>query len=184
MCRNWLQQPSKTNPGLGRELQHKRQQGWKAMMATSAFSWWLSGNPHSTPTPPLSSTINKCTLQQLKFPLGGASSWLGMFYFWAVWSGPLINVVHTPYGATVSCSPHPSQMPNTSGQHKVWGFFSPLFPNSHPQLLWGLEYAINMTKSWHAKWGGQSEPFLDFFVVVAFFVFFKGHIHCIWRLPG
>ena len=110
--------------------------------------------------PPLGQLPSTCADSVIRvFPGWGLFS-SGVVHFWAVLPRPLPSMVHKPCGVTVRGSSHPSKMPNTSGQLKAWGIFS-IFPNSQPQLLWNLEYGINMTEPWYAKCGRTTWAILD-----------------------
>ena len=154
---------------------------WETMMATSAFSQYLSGNSHC-PHPLASYHLHVHTPVIRVFPLWGLFS-AGMVHFWAVLPRPLPSMVHKPYGVMVRGSSHPSKMPNTSGQLKVWGIFS-VFPNNQPQLLWDLEYGINMTEPWYAKCGrttwailGFEKPYVAKCMVFFYLPLFLSHEH-------
>lgn len=129
--------------------------------------WWppqhFPNNSLETLTAPTAWSVNHLHVHIpviRVFPGWGLFS-SGVVHFWAVLPRPLPSMVHKPYGVTVRGSSHPSKMPNTSGQLKAWGIFS-VFPNSQPQLLWDLEYGINMTEPWYAKCGRTTWAILGF----------------------
>lgn len=150
-----------------RQLQHERQQSLQGPWPGSEKPWWppqhFPSNCLETLTAPTPwpVTIYMCTLQSSEFSLYGASSQLawsisgqccqGLSPVWSI--SPMVwwwEALHI----------HP-KCQTLLASSRFGGFFS-VFPNNQPQLLWDLEYGINMTEPWYAKCGRTTWAILGF----------------------